>query len=107
VRHPRPVGFLAETAAESASVLDPALQAVFGGTAVPVTGGLNFLGLGAGFPNYAICCAPPDTNAAVGTTQVVEAVNLSLEVFNKSTGAAVFGPTLLSIALATIAKTDL
>ena len=36
--------------------------------------------------------APPDTNAAVGDTQVVEWVNLCYEVFNKSTGAPILGP---------------
>lgn len=53
---------------------------------VSTTGGLNFGGIGStGF-------APPDTNASVGATQVVETVNVSYEVFNKSTGASVFGP---------------
>ena len=36
--------------------------------------------------------APPDTNASVGSTQVVEAVNTAYEVFDKSTGLSVFGP---------------
>jgi hypothetical protein len=40
--------------------------------------------------------APPDTNASVGATQVVEAVNTSYQVFSKSTGASVFGPTEIS-----------
>jgi hypothetical protein len=35
---------------------------------------------------------PPDTNAAVGDTQVVEWVNLCYAVFDKSTGALVAGP---------------
>ncbi len=35
--------------------------------------------------------APPDTNASVGATQVVETVNLSYQVYNKS-GTSVFGP---------------
>ncbi len=36
--------------------------------------------------------APPDTNASVGATQVVETVNTSYQVFNKTTGHSVFGP---------------
>jgi hypothetical protein len=35
---------------------------------------------------------PPDTNAAVGDTQVVQWVNVCYSVFNKSTGALVAGP---------------
>ena len=53
---------------------------------VTTTNGLSFGGIGAtGF-------APPDTNASVGATQVVETVNVSYQVFDKSTGAPVFGP---------------
>jgi hypothetical protein len=33
------------------------------------------------------CCVPPDTNGSVGATQFVETVNLSYEVFDKTTGA--------------------
>ena len=40
--------------------------------------------------------APPDTNASVGATQVVETTNLSYQVFNKSTAASVFGPAEIS-----------
>lgn len=36
--------------------------------------------------------APPDTNASVGTTQVVETVNTSYAVFSKTSGALLFGP---------------
>jgi hypothetical protein len=36
--------------------------------------------------------APPDTNASVGATQVVETVNTSYQVFDKGTGHSVFGP---------------
>jgi hypothetical protein len=36
--------------------------------------------------------APPDTNASVGATQVVEVVNISYQVFSKSTGHSLFGP---------------
>jgi hypothetical protein len=39
--------------------------------------------------------APPDTNASVGQTQVVETVNTSYQVFSK-TGASLFGPAEVS-----------
>ena len=55
--------------------------------------GLSFDGVGVGLGSYADCCAPPDTNASVGTTQVVEWVNLDYAVFDKATGALVAGPT--------------
>jgi len=35
---------------------------------------------------------PPDTNASVGTTQVVETVNVAFAVYNKTTGAQVMAP---------------
>src|SRR5438128_355444 len=39
-------------------------------------------------------CLPPDTNGAVGTTEVVEVVNTAMDVFNKS-GVLLSGPTSL------------
>jgi hypothetical protein len=39
-----------------------------------------------------ITVAPPDTNAAVGDTQVVQWVNLCYVVFDKTTGAVIAGP---------------
>ena len=74
---------------------DPALQDG-AGPMVATTPGLNVLGLGNGFPGFTVQFAPPDTNAAVGATQVVETVNVSYAVFNKSTGAIVAGPTGLT-----------
>jgi len=70
---------------------DPVLQET-AGPLVNTTPGLNVLGLGNGFPGFTVQFAPPDTNAAVGATQVVEVVNLSLAVFDKTTGTAVAGP---------------
>jgi len=61
--------------------------------------GLNFLGVGNGFPNYSVPDAPPDTTMAVGDTQVVQWVNTSYTVCNKSTGScgpAIEGNTLWS-----------
>jgi hypothetical protein len=65
--------------------------------AVGATIGLSFEGVGN--TSYLNCpsvagqeVAPPDTNAAVGDTQVVEWVNTCYAVFNKSTGALIAGP---------------
>jgi hypothetical protein len=55
---------------------------------------LNFDGIG--FPGVGCNCAPPDTNGEVGETQYVQIVNEGFEVFNKSTGASVVGPTGIS-----------
>jgi len=70
---------------------DGALQTV-PGPPIAATLGLNLLGVGTGFPGYSVPDAPPDTNMAVGDTQVVEWVNVSYAVFNKTTGAVVAGP---------------
>jgi hypothetical protein len=62
---------------------------------VSTTPGLNVLGLGTGFSGFTVQFAPPDTNAAVGATQVVEVVNVSYAVFDKTTGSVVAGPTAI------------
>ena len=63
-------------------------------TALGTTNVLSFDGVGVGITaTYTDCCAPPDTNASVGATQVVQWVNLDFAVFDKSTGALVAGPT--------------
>jgi hypothetical protein len=58
---------------------------------VGATIGLNFDGIG-----NLDGVAPPDTNASVGATQVVETINLHWQVFNKTTGASEFGPAEMS-----------
>ncbi|MEO6655957.1 MAG: hypothetical protein ABIO36_07710, partial [Pyrinomonadaceae bacterium] len=50
------------------------------------------------FPGVGCNCAPPDTVGEVGQTQYVQMVNEGLQVFNKSTGASIFGP----VGIATI-----
>src|SRR5262245_22440429 len=56
----------------------------------------NFDGIGNGVTGpggtFTVNSAPPDTNAAVGPNHIVETVNTDLAVFNKTTGAIVFGP---------------
>ena len=39
---------------------------------------------------------PPDTNGAVGATQFVQIVNVTIAVYDKSTGAVVLGPELIN-----------
>jgi hypothetical protein len=51
---------------------------------------LNFKGIQ--FPGVGCNCAPPDTNASVGTTQVVEIVNEGYQVYDKATGNSILGP---------------
>ena len=55
---------------------------------------LNFDGVP--FPGVTCNCAPPDTNGAVGLTQYVQSVNKGYQVFNKTTGASVLGPTAIA-----------
>lgn len=69
---------------------DPALQGAVG-PLVGTTAGLNFAGVGNGDYGFAPNAAPPDTNASVGATQVVQWVNESFAVFDKSTGAIAAG----------------
>lgn len=78
---------------EFGKVVDPVEQS-FAGPATNYSIGLNFLGVGNGFPNYTDPDAPPDTNLAVGDTQVVQWVNVSYAVFDKASGKALTGAVL-------------
>lgn len=79
----RPRGTLVSkhTAARSTAVRSAALAPV------NVTAGLNFEGVDADSTR-----ATPDTNGAVGATQYLQWVNLQFEVFDKTTGALLYGP---------------
>ena len=91
--------FLPQPAALSPGATAPndrGLQSTPQNSAATTTLGQNILGLGSGFPGFNAFYAPPDANAAVGATQVVETVNLSFAVFNKSNGSALEGPVALS-----------
>jgi hypothetical protein len=57
---------------------------------VSVSAGLSFDGVG--LPGYTPSGAPPDTNGAAGATQYVQWVNTAFAVYNKATGALVYGP---------------
>ena len=45
------------------------------------------------FPGVGCNCAPPDTNGEVGATQYVQIVNEGYQVFNKTTGGSLLGPS--------------
>jgi hypothetical protein len=68
------------------------------GPLISAVRGLGFEGVGQvggplDCPSVAMqTVVPPDTNAAVGDTQVVEWVNTCYAVFNKATGALIAGP---------------
>jgi len=66
--------------------VDPVEQSSPGGVA-SITTGLSVLGV-----HNVNRLWPPDTNAAVGDTQVVEWVNTAYAVYNKTTGALEVGP---------------
>jgi hypothetical protein len=70
---------------------DPVLQTSFGSLAA-TTSGFAFAGVGNGDYGFSPNAAPPDTNGAVGATQYVQWVNESFAVFDKATGAIVYGP---------------
>jgi hypothetical protein len=73
---------------------DPVIQNSMGVQAA-VALGSGFDGLGQGFTGpqgtFSVRYMPPDTNAAVGTTQIVEIVNAGFAVFSK-TGTVLYGP---------------
>ncbi len=79
----------------AAKIPDPVRQRS-GGTTHTAATASNFDGVGQGFTGpqgtYSVTGVPPDPNAAVGSTQVVEVVNTAYAVFNKSTGTAAYGP---------------
>lgn len=77
-----------------------ALQPLLGGP-ITATVGLSFEGVGMNDKALHDChallghhVAPPDTEAAVGDTQVVQWVNVCYAVFDKSNGSLIAGPFL-------------
>ncbi|MFN2598973.1 MAG: hypothetical protein ABR563_17515 [Pyrinomonadaceae bacterium] len=60
-------------------------------SAATTVSGLNFDGVGIG-GGYTPDAAPPDTNGAVGATQYVQWVNEDFAVYDKATGARIYGP---------------
>jgi hypothetical protein len=85
---PAALGPLAEAAVSLQALIGPSMRATIGRSfeGVGQTSVLNC-------PDVALqSVVPPDTNAAVGDTQVVQWVNTCYAVFRKSTGALVAGP---------------
>ena len=88
-RREKPIRLLVRPGATSGAA-DGALQTA--PAAVTVVGSVvSFDGLGVG-GGYTPNAAPPDTNGAVGDTQYVQWVNESFAVYDKTTGAKVYGP---------------
>jgi len=75
---------------------DP-VAAPFAGPLTGVTPLLNFEGQSAQDNRnlFGLAFVPPDTNGAVGATQFVQMVNVTLAVYAKSTGALQFGPATI------------
>jgi len=73
---------------------DPVIQASPGGASAPAIGA-GFEGVGDGLTGpqgtFSVNSAPPDPNAAVGPSNIVEVVNESFAIFDK-TGHVVYGP---------------
>jgi hypothetical protein len=76
------------------STPDPVLQSSPGAAAAPALG-LGFEGIGQGFSGpsgtFTVSSAPPDPNATVGPSNIVEIVNEAFAIFNKS-GTPIYGP---------------
>jgi hypothetical protein len=81
-------------------VTDPVEQRSIAGIKAAYGVGADFLGVGHGFSGYSVRQAPPDTNMAVGDTQIVQWVNVSYTVCQKvspyTCSSAVEGNTLWS-----------
>jgi hypothetical protein len=86
---PRPLPFHASGLASDSS--DPIAQKS-ASVLVAATPGLSFAGVGQGDYGFSPDAAPPDTNGTVGATQYVQWVNESFAVFDKMTGAKIYGP---------------
>ena len=61
-----------------------------------LTIGASFAGIDFASPNNPCGCLPPDTNAAVGPTQVIETVNEEIRVYDKGTGTVLLDESLTS-----------
>lgn len=83
-----PMNFMAKSREPQA---DPIVQANVSPN-VPVTGGLNFEGVGDGAYGFDVLFSPPDTTGDVGDTQYVQWINTEFAVFRKSDGLLLYGP---------------
>src|ERR1700688_4234616 len=69
---------------------DPVRQSSMAGPLVSTTPGLSFDGI------PLTGAYPPDPNASVGATQVVQIVNFEYAVYNKANGALELGPAQIN-----------
>ena len=70
-----------------------AIQTVAGPqVSAPSPTGVSFEGVGVGLAGFSPSGNPPDVNGRVGPTQYVQWNNTSFAVFNKTTGALLYGP---------------
>ncbi|MEO7918415.1 MAG: hypothetical protein ABIT01_03065, partial [Thermoanaerobaculia bacterium] len=58
----------------------------------PTPTGLSFDGVGVGLAGFVPSSNPPDTNGRIGATQYVQWTNTSFAIFDKTTGALLYGP---------------
>lgn len=58
----------------------------------PAATGLSFDGIGVGLNGFSPSSNPPDVNGRVGATQYVQWNNSSFAIFDKTTGALLYGP---------------
>src|SRR5262249_27977430 len=84
-----------ETSPESAALSENIEQDFPGAIAMP-TPSVNFEGIGEGLSGFVVTSAPPDTNGDVGPNHFVQIVNTDYAVFDKSTGAVIFGPVAIN-----------
>lgn len=91
-KHTREVKYIPLLSAP-ASYVDHNVQAAPAASPMAATvGGLSLAGVGNGDYGFSPDAAPPDTNGAIGATQYVQWVNEKFAVFDKATGALVYGP---------------
>ncbi|HET7434676.1 MAG TPA: carboxypeptidase regulatory-like domain-containing protein, partial [Thermoanaerobaculia bacterium] len=85
VRPPPPV----DSAEPDFTPVQTSLGAV---VSAPTSTGLGFDGVGVGLGGFSPVNNPPDVNGRVGATQYVQWNNTSFAIFNKTTGALIYGP---------------
>jgi hypothetical protein len=80
----------------SSGTSDPVAQQL-NGLLPGVTLGLNFEGQGAQDTRniFGFAFVPPDTNGTAGANQYVQIVNVTIAIYDKSTGARVMGPAAI------------
>jgi hypothetical protein len=91
LRSPVPGRAVPDAALQSAPVPTPLVLTPLS-TSLSTNAGVNVLGIGTGFSDFAVSGTVPDTNGAVGPTQFVQFVNDDFAVFNKSNGSVAYGP---------------